>query len=227
VNETKPGDERRQRLAARTVLIVDDQPQVRSVLEEALRGAGASVLTAEDGAGALDVVTSSRPELILLDVYMPNMDGWQFLERLARLGGRPEPPVVLQTSAEGHADVQRARGLGVAAYVSKPFRLAEVIEMCGRVLDGARPLQGRASAHAPRPHIFVEGPDASVLIQGELLELTVDGAQIDIDAALPRGRTFRFRIEPPEGGRQGFEAEVRWVRSANGRFVHGLQLKRN
>jgi CheY-like chemotaxis protein len=215
------------RLTARTVLIVDDQPLVLEVLQTALREAGASVLTATDGAEALDIVSANRPELILLDVYMPTMDGWQFLERLPALRRRPEPAVVLQTSAEAYADLQRARGLGVAAYVSKPFRLSEVIEMCGRVLDGARPLQGRAVDGVAPTRVFVHDSDGRVTGQGDMLELTTDGAQVELDLALPTARSFRFGLEPASGGRAAIEAEVRWVRAVNGRFRHGLMLKRN
>jgi CheY-like chemotaxis protein len=209
------------------VLVVDDQPQVLSVLETALRDAGASVLTAQDGAQALEIVSTDCPELILLDVYMPQMDGWQFLERLPGVKPRSEPAIVLQTSAEQYSDLQRARDLGVAAYVSKPFRLSEVVETCGRVLDGARPLLGRGARPLAATRVLVHGPDGAVGAHGDLLELTTDGAQVELDVALPTRRRHRFTLEPACNGRASIDGEVRWVRAANGRFVHGLMLKRD
>lgn len=194
------------------------------MLEEALTEAGARVFTAANGDDALQIVARLQPELVLLDLYMPEMDGWQFLERLPDLGTRPTPPVVLQTSADDYASVQRARRIGVAAYVSKPFRLNEVVETCGRVLDGARPLQGRL-ADPRTAAVFVPNSDGSSLAHGLLLELADDGAQVDLDVSLPLGRRFRFVLEPPQDGRREFRAEVRWVRSGQGRWVHGLLLE--
>jgi len=214
------------RLALRRVLVVDDQRQIRDMLEGALTEAGARVFTAENGEEALRLLPRHRPELILLDLYMPAMDGWQFLERLPSAAPTPAPPVVLQTSADDYDSVQRARRLGVAAYVSKPFRLNEVVETCGRVLDGARPLQGRTT-DLRTPTVYVPAPNGNALAHGLLLEVTEDGAQVELDVSLPLGLPFRFVIDPTQGGQRDFHAEVRWVRSAHGRWIHGLLVRRD
>ena len=213
------------RLASRTVLVVEDQLQVRRVLESALTQAGATVLVAEDGEEALEVVRARRPDLILLDLYMPSMNGWQFLEQLPSAGRQPPPPVVLQTSADDYPSLQRARRLGVAAYVSKPFRMNEVLETCVRVVEGARPLQGRTAEAAAAAHVVAHGADGAVMATGDLVELASHGAQVDLDAALPLGRQFRFVLEPTETGPAEIHAEVRWVRAVSGRWIHGLSLR--
>jgi CheY-like chemotaxis protein len=217
--------ERTGRLASRTVLVVDDQLQVRRALESALAAAGAEVVVAEDGEEALQAVRERRPDLILLDLYMPTLDGWQFLERLPAATRHPSPPVVLETSADDYPTLQRARRLGVAAYVSKPFRMNEVLETCVRVLEGARPLQGRTTEPAVNAHVVAHGADGAVMATGDLVELAAHGAQVDLDAALPLGRRFRFVLEHAETGVSEVHAEVRWVRSVSGRWVHGLRLQ--
>jgi CheY-like chemotaxis protein len=218
-------DEKSGRLASRTLLVVDDQLQVRKVLDSGLSGAGATVITAEDGEEGLGLVGSHNPHLILLDLYMPGLDGWQFLERLPSAARRPEPPVILETSADDYASLQRARRMGVAAYVSKPFRMNEVVETCVRVLSGSWPLQGRVPAAPQAARVFAQGSDGAVMAQGDLLELASHGAQVDLDAALPLGRRFRFILEPAQAGTAEIEAEVRWVRSVSGRWIHGLLLQ--
>jgi CheY-like chemotaxis protein len=207
------------------VLVVDDQREVRDVLEGALTEAGARVFTAENGEEALRLLPRHRPELILLDLYMPGMDGWQLMERLAAAGLETTPPIVLQTSADDYGSVQRARKRGVAAYVSKPFRLNEVVETCARVLDGARPLQG-APSQSRTPAVIVPGPNGSILAHGLLLELAEEGAQVDLNVALPLGERFRFVADSTTARRADFQAEVRWVRSVQGRWVHGLLVYR-
>ena len=213
------------RLASRTILVVDDQPEVRELLRSTLVEAGAAVFTAGSGEEALKVAGVETLDVILLDLYMPGMDGWQFLEQLGGgRGGRPAPPIVLQTSADDYGSVQRARRLGVAAYVSKPFRLNEVVETCARVAAGARPLLGRASVPERAPRVFVAAEDGGAVARGSLIELGADGAQVDLDVPLTLGRRFRFVLE--QEGHREIEAEVRWVRSTSGRWVHGLLIRR-
>lgn len=219
--------ERPGRLVSRTILVVDDQPEVREILLSALQEAGAQVLMAGNAEEALDVVARKRPDVILLDLYMPGMDGWQFLERLTGRGGRPAPPIVLQTAADDYGSVQRARRLGVAAYVSKPFRLNEVIETCVRVAGGARPLLGRANAADRAPLVYVAADDGSALARGSVVEMGDDGAQVDLDVPLTLGRRFRFVVDPDQHARREVIGEVRWLRSTSGRWVHGLLIRRD
>src|SRR5947207_2146998 len=141
-------------LAARRILVVDDQESIREVLETALRDAGADVLTAGDGASAVRVAQSERPELILLDLAMPGMSGWQVLEALHGSAATAGIPVILQTSSGDFPSFEEARRQGVAAFISKPFRLGDVVETCRRTLHGARPFQGReAGETGPTPTV--------------------------------------------------------------------------
>jgi CheY-like chemotaxis protein len=213
------------RLASHRILIVDDSREVRDVLDGALTEAGARVFTAENAHEALGLLPRHRPELVLLDLYMPGMDGWQFIERLPNAGLDPLPAIVLQTSADDYGSVQRARRVGVAAYVSKPFRLNEVVETCRRVLEGARPLQGQRR-DTRTPTVIVPSANGGVVAHGTLVELADDGAQVDLNVSLPLGQKFRFVVDPAPPAQRDFQAEVRWVRSVQGRWIHGLRVYR-
>lgn len=209
-------------LAARRILVVDDQAAIRRLLETGLADAGAEVWTAGDGASALALLESMEPELILLDLSMPGVTGWEVLESL-RAAGR-DVPVILQTSADDFDSFERARRLGVAAFVSKPFRLGEVVETCRRVLDGAVPLKGRAAPGGGLPLVQLRDPSGALLSTGRLLDLAPRGAQVDIDRALTPGQHVILTVHVAEGPLE-CPAEVRWVTQGGGGFQHGLAIK--
>src|SRR5690348_6082295 len=102
----------------RRILLVEDDPGVRDMLVLALGDEGYAVESAPDGAVALEVIAQSRPDVILLDMKMPRMDGWAFAARYEpRLAARA--PVIVLTAAQDAA--QRAAEVGVVAYLAKPF----------------------------------------------------------------------------------------------------------
>ena len=106
------------------ILVVDDEPDIRFLVAELLRRAGYDVVQAEDGRAGLRAVHESRPDLVLLDVSMPELDGWQTLERIRDLS---DVPVVMLT-ARGE-ELERVRGLKAGAddYVTKPFGRQELV----------------------------------------------------------------------------------------------------
>ena len=114
----------------KTVLVVDDEQDIRHFLELVLQSAGYDVECAADGQEALARIAARPPDLVLLDLMMPIMDGWEVLDRL----GRRKPPTVLVLSAA--ADPARAAKAGAAACVAKPFSARALLETCARVLAG-------------------------------------------------------------------------------------------
>jgi CheY-like chemotaxis protein len=208
-------------LEGRKILVVDDQPSIRGILETALSEAGADVWCVGDGPTAITLLESANPELILLDLAMPGMNGWQVLEALS---GQPRTagiPVVLETSAEDFPSFQRARQHGVAAFVNKPFRLAEVVETCRRILEGARPLQGRHAVGDANPPIQMRDAEDNLVALGWLLNIDARGAQVDLESPLEPGRRLTLVAQdgPQVTTRQ---AEVRWVNPVGDRYHHGL-----
>jgi two-component system, OmpR family, alkaline phosphatase synthesis response regulator PhoP len=210
-------------LAGRRILVVDDQAAIRSVLELALADAGADVRTAADGLAALELVALNPPELIMLDLAMPGMSGWQVLEKLQAATPAAQIPIVLQTSAEDYDSFDRAKKLRVAAFVSKPFRLAEVVETCRRILEGARPLQGRTEPPTMVPEVEVRDAADAPAGVGTLIDTNGDAAQVDLDRPLKIGQRVTLVLKV-RGQSNATPAVVRWVSKVDNRFHHGLRL---
>ena len=106
------------------VLVVDDDDELADVLRQALRESGYAVATVRHGAAALELIGQIKPELILLDLTMPIMDGWSFVTQYRRRGGAAGR-IVLVT---GHPNVREiSLSLGADGYVAKPFALTELL----------------------------------------------------------------------------------------------------
>ena len=113
------------------VLLVDDEPDIVLMLRVNLETEGHDVRSAGDGAAALARIAERPPDVVLLDVMMPVLDGWAVLERLA---DQPSPPPVIVVSAKSNPrDARRALELGAVAYVVKPFDLEAVLELVAEV----------------------------------------------------------------------------------------------
>lgn len=121
------------------VMAVDDDPVIRGLLEVNLEMEGHEVTTAVDGRDALDKVHADPPDLILLDVMMPNMDGWQVAARLKRDPATRGIPLVFLTARAMEADVRKGTDIGVESYVTKPFDPIELMRLVERLLRAGTP----------------------------------------------------------------------------------------
>lgn len=212
-------------LTTRRILVIDDQDSIRSVLRTALMDAGAEVLEAGSGADGVTVATRELPDLILLDIAMPGMNGWQVLEALRGVAETSEIPVVLETSSGDFPSYDLAKRHAVAAFISKPFRLVDVIETCRRIIGGARPLLGRDPMDAPPASVQVRDGQERLIAVGTLVDSDAGGAQIDLDSALGQGQQIVITVLGI-GGPERHQAEVRWVSSNGRRFIHGLRFRK-
>jgi CheY-like chemotaxis protein len=107
------------------ILVVDDEPDILLLHRLNLESAGHEVLLAADGIKALDRVEADRPDVIVLDVMMPALDGWGVLDRL--MGQPAAPPVLVVSAKSAQEDVDRAIACGAAAYLAKPFEADTLI----------------------------------------------------------------------------------------------------
>jgi CheY-like chemotaxis protein len=114
----------------RLILVVDDDPDLRELLALALTTDDVEVACAGNGREALGLLDQRRPDLILLDMRMPVMDGWEFSRRLDRRADRP--PVVVVTAASDSAE--RAREVHAEAWLGKPFEVEDVRGVVHRFL---------------------------------------------------------------------------------------------
>src|SRR5690242_96760 len=117
-----------------TILIVDDEPAIRTMLRRMLAKLPCTIVEAGDGVEALSHVRRERPGLILLDIVRPRLDGWAVLRTLQAEGLTPDIPVVL-ISGNVVLDGESARGLGAAAVLPKPFQITAVRALVRDLLD--------------------------------------------------------------------------------------------
>jgi CheY-like chemotaxis protein len=115
----------------RDVLVVEDDADLSALVEMILVDAGYPVRTAADGAQALDRVAEAMPGLILLDMRMPVMNGWEFARAFAERHGRAAPIVVVTAAENARA---RAEEIGAEGWIEKPFDLEAVIDAVARRL---------------------------------------------------------------------------------------------
>ncbi|AXV08457.1 Response regulator receiver [Euzebya pacifica] len=116
------------------VMAVDDDHVIRGLLEVNLEMEGHEVITAVDGQDALDRVRDERPDLILLDVMMPNVNGWQVAETLKNDPETRNIPIVFLSARAMEADVRKGTDLGVQAYVTKPFDPIDLMDLVNRLI---------------------------------------------------------------------------------------------
>jgi CheY-like chemotaxis protein len=110
-----------------TVLVTDDDEDLRLLCQMHLEIAGFRVTQAANGREALDVVAAERPDLILLDLMMPVMDGWECLSEL-KSNGSKDIPVFVITGKNQQADQEKAFSLGASAFIAKPFQGSQLID---------------------------------------------------------------------------------------------------
>src|SRR5690348_8556404 len=132
---TMPSSDGRKRHDAR-LLVVEDEPNILELLAASLRYAGFEVITASAGTEAVQAAGRHRPDLIVLDVMLPDMDGFDVIRRLR--GGGTRIPVVFLTARDAMEDKVRGLTLGGDDYVTKPFSLEEVIARIRAVLRRTR-----------------------------------------------------------------------------------------
>jgi DNA-binding response OmpR family regulator len=103
------------------ILVVDDEPDVVRLVEFRLQREGFEMLTATDGRSGLDLLDTEKPDLIILDIMMPLMDGMEVLREIRSHRGTSRIPVIMLTAKTASVTVDEARQLWVSDYVMKPF----------------------------------------------------------------------------------------------------------
>jgi CheY-like chemotaxis protein len=118
------------------LLIVDDDPDVRSVLSAGLRRAGYDVSWAGDGLEALEGIRAHRPDVVLTDVSMPWLDGWELLRACRADASMQSIPIIMMSGSRGLGELANARG--AAGFLAKPFAWQEAQRTIERALQRAR-----------------------------------------------------------------------------------------
>ena len=135
--ETVPGQSRPR------VLVVDDSDDIRGLITVNLELEGFEVRTASDGAEALEILRSWRPDAMTLDVQMPGLDGYSTLERLRADPAYVGLPVVMVTARAQAGDRERGSALGADDYVTKPFEPSELVSIGASSTPASRNFERR------------------------------------------------------------------------------------
>jgi CheY-like chemotaxis protein len=115
-----------------TVLVVDDEPDIRMLARMILETSGYEVVEAKTGEEALDVLAATPPDLMLLDIRLPGIDGWEVLTR-SRAASEPVP-VVMMSAHSSDSTLQRAEEEGSAGYLVKPFKQSDLLNFVDKHL---------------------------------------------------------------------------------------------
>ena len=125
--------------APRTVLVVEDEPTLATAIAQRITAEGWTARVASDGASAVQAATTLRPDLVIMDIMLPVMDG---LEATKRIVAERPVPVLILTARDDEADKVIGLGAGADDYMTKPFSMRELIARCKALLRRVDPCQG-------------------------------------------------------------------------------------
>jgi DNA-binding response OmpR family regulator len=170
-----------------TVLVVDDEPRIAQIVGDYLRHAGFAVITAHDGATALARARAQHPDLIVLDLALPRIDGWEVARALRR---DSNVPLIMLTARVDEADRLQGLELGADDYVTKPFSPRELVARVRAVLRRVDTRRASADRLLRVVDLTLDPERLTVTRQGAPIDLTPTEFQILATLARQPGRIF-------------------------------------
>ena len=171
---------------SRTILVVDDEPRIVDLARDYLEHAGFRVITASEGRAALDVVRHDRPDLVVLDLGLPGLDGLDVTRELRRDGSIP---IVMVTARDDELDKLLGLELGADDYVTKPFSPRELVARVRAVLRRSeRPPELRERIDVGE--LALDLPRLRTTVAGRPIDLTATEFQLLATMAREPGRVF-------------------------------------
>jgi CheY-like chemotaxis protein len=125
----------KKKTAQAKILVVDDEQDIVNTVQYRLKSCDFNVITAGDGKEGLEKVINEKPDLVLLDINMPIMDGHEMLERLRSRPDTKNIPVIMLTAYSDRRDISKAADLGIEHYVTKPFDFADLMDKISKALE--------------------------------------------------------------------------------------------
>ena len=208
---------------AKHVLVVEDEPMLRELEAEVLRNAGYAVEEAGSGDAAIRLLDTQRLDLVLLDLVMPGVDGWDVLKHIQTL---PSPPPVVVASGSTEALTADPLSRQVLGYLLKPFRAEDLLKMCEQVLAASATSPPTGSRREARRTYVVEAtllsPLGVPLVAGQLLQLSRGGFRLELSAPVEPGDPVFVSFRIP-GRERPLELHgcVRWREAA----LMGVQVE--
>ena len=129
---------------ARKILVVDDERHIVRLVQVNLERAGYEVAVAYDGIEALEKVAADKPDMVVLDVMMPRMDGFDVLKKLQANADTKDIPIIMLTAKAQDADIFKGWSSGVSSYLTKPFNPRELLTFVERIFQSLEASGGSA-----------------------------------------------------------------------------------
>ncbi|HSJ28306.1 MAG TPA: response regulator [Acidimicrobiia bacterium] len=122
--------------SGQTILVIEDHPAIRHLIDVVLDRLPVHLVFAPDGLSGLEAIDAHDPALVLLDLRLPDIDGWEVLEWIRARRSRAELPVLIVTAYGADGDEHRAEASGADGYLTKPFDPGDLREFVTRLLGG-------------------------------------------------------------------------------------------
>jgi CheY-like chemotaxis protein len=206
------------------VLVVDDEDDVRVVVSRLLEKAGYVVETAADGEAALAAARARKPDLLVLDLTLPGIDGWTVIEGL--MPGGPPPIVLLASHADNPKDGPFQEC--IVGFLYKPIHYGELASACRRILEAPPAAENDRRRH-PRRRLLVDvtllSQDGSPAVGGKLVDLSARGLQMEMETRLDTGDKVRVVLHVPGPNAQlRLDGVVLWRNPLERGFAYGIDL---
>ncbi len=156
---------------AERILVVDDDPVLVEIIASSLKQGDFEVVVAANGEDGLKILSAVKPHLILLDIMMPSMDGWEFCSRVRKVS---TTPIIMLTALGSHSDIVRGLNVGADDYLVKPFNRDELLARVTAVLRRANmaPPSAKAPLRFGDGELIIDPTDRQVTLAGKAVELT-------------------------------------------------------
>jgi len=174
------------------ILVVDDEPDILTLLEYNLRKAGFKVLEARDGPEAIEAAKAHRPDLVLLDIMLPDMEGTEVLKRLKSIEATAAIPVIMLTAKGEEIDKIIGFELGAEDYITKPFSPRELILRVKAVLKrtSEKPETADTGEAITYKELSIDTSRHKVMVAGKAVELSTTEFKLLSELMQARGRVL-------------------------------------
>lgn len=211
-------------IMANKILVVDDELNLLRAVQHSLEKEGYQVVTASDGREALRLAYSEHPDLIILDVMMPELDGWQVCQWIREIS---DVPIIMLTAKAEREDIIKGLELGADDYLVKPFSMGELLARVRAALRRARTEpaapEGEGEGTYSDNYLSIDLNARRVVVNGELISLSPTEYKLLALLVRNRGRVLEFRHILESVWGLEYVAEIDYVRTYVWHLRHKLE----
>jgi CheY-like chemotaxis protein len=195
---------------SKTILVVDDMSFFVKMASDCFRREQVNILTAKSGHEAVEIIKSKRPDLVLMDLYMPEGNGDEVCHEIKNNYSFKSIPIIIMTSSENQYDIELCRKAGCDDFIQKPFSPENVLEICKKYLNLAKWSGERLKINVPVRY----GDNPQLQFSGTLGDISVGGIFLETEKLLANGTevSIRFQLSPDYSPIQ-CRGRVSWVNS--------------